>query len=263
MDRLEVPVGRVSPRPLSEATRIATRALCDEVLGLAGAAPVLQPSAPTLRSATVAAAALPDDPRERVAHVVARYLPASVRVTDVALWKQGGRLEGIATDAASARDVARLLTNSGEFTYVSGGGAIPRDGGQAFSVQMNFSCDVPGEASACPAGDPATSGAYSEAQLRDELYALLRPAVAVRSVRSNGDTIELKAVAPDESEARAGLERLSQQTGFFRLSTSTIGRPNGSFTEFAATLKLACAVPPKPDGICPARLAAVSAAVPN
>ena len=147
-----------------------------------------------------------------------------------------------------------LLENSGEFTYVGGGGGLPRGNGYAFSTQLSFSCDAPGEPSICPAGDPALSGAYSDAQVRDSLGALLGSSVILRDVRLNGDTIQMKAVATSEVEARAGLERISQHKGFFRLSTSGIGPPRkGSITEIDATLKLTCAVPPKPDGICSAR----------
>ena len=258
IDRLEVPVGHVDPHPISDATRAAARSLRADVLGRAGPPPRLPASDPGLPSANVVAAALPESARERLARVITRYLPASIKITNIALWKQGGRLEGIAPDAATARDVVRLLTNSGEFTYVSGGGGIPRDGGQAFSTQLNFSCDAPGEASTCPAGDPAAAGAYSEVQVRDALNALLGPSVTVRSVRLNGDTIELKAVAPNEAEARAALERLRPHTEFFRLSISGFGPSrNGSPSDIDATLKLTCTVPPKPDGICMPRTAAM------
>lgn len=258
IDRLEVPVGHVDPHPISDATRAEARSLRVDVLARAGPSPRLPTSDPGLPSANVLAAALPESTRERLARIITRYLPASVKITDIALWKQGGHLEGIAPDAATARDIGRLLTNSGEFTYVSGGGGVPRDGGQAFSIQLSFSCDAPGEPSTCPAGDPAALGAYSEAQVRDALNALLGPSVTLRSVRLNGDTIELKAVAPNEAEARAGLERLRPRPEFFRLSTSTFGASrSGSFTDVGATLKLSCAVPPKPDGICTPRIAAM------
>jgi hypothetical protein len=251
VDRLEVPASNVDPRPLSDATRIATRTLREEVLAHAGAAPLIPASDSTLPLATVAAAKLPDDPRERLASIVARYLPASIRITNIALWKKGGRLEGIAPDTASVRDVERLLTDSGEFIYVSGGGGTPRDGGQAFSTQLHFACEVPGQTSACPAGDPAAGGAYSEAQVRDAINTLLTPAITVLSVRLNGDTINMEATAPNEAEARAGLERLRGQPGFFRLSTSTYGPSRNNLpSSMGATLKLNCTVPPKPDGVC-------------
>lgn len=251
IDRLEVPASRVEPRPLTKTTRIAARALRAEVLAQAGPTPVLPVSDAALPLASAAAAALPSDARERVAQVVARYLPTSVRITNVVLWKEGGRLEGVAPDAASARDIERLLTESGEFTYVSGGNGIPGNGGYAFSTQLHFSCDAPGLPSECPAGDPAQPGAYSEAQIRGRLDALLGKGVVLRDVQLNGARIDLKAVATNEVDARAGLERIGQEKGFFRLSSSGIGPPrNGSITEIDATLRLTCAVPPKPDGIC-------------
>lgn len=254
IERLDVPASRVDPHPLSEATRVAARTLRNEVLALAGPTPVLPASDPALPLATAAVAALPSDARERVAQVVARYLPASVRITNIALWKKGGRLEGIAPDGASARDITRLLTASGEFTYVSGGNGIPGEGGYTFSTQMYFSCDAPGLPSECPAGDPAQPRAYSEMQVRAALDAALGKAVMLREVHLSGENIYMKAVTTSEAEARASLERIRQQKGFFRLSISGIGPPrNGSITEIDATLSLTCAVPPKPDGICTPR----------
>ena len=254
VERLDVPVGSVVPRPLSEATRIATRALRDEVLSQAGPTRDLPASDPTLPFASAAAAVLSSSPPERVAQVVARYLPASIRITKVTLWKRGGRLEGVAPDAASAGDIVNLLTKSGEFTYVSGGGGTPRDGGYVFSTQLHFSCDAPGYPSVCPAGDPARPGTYSEAQVRDTLGAVLGPSVKVRDVRLTGDTIQMKADVASEAEARAALQRIRQQAGLFRLSISGFGHSHsGPSTEIDATLKLICAVPPKPNGICTIR----------
>ncbi len=251
INRLEVPVGQVDPQPLSEATRVATRALRDEVLRRAGPAPVLPTSDSSLPSATVAAEALAQDPSERVADVVARYLPASIRITKVALWKKGARLEGMAPDPASAREVARLLNESGEFTYVDGGSSLPRDGGHKFSVQLRFACEIPGQRSVCPAGDPAASGAYSEVQVRGVIDNLLGPLVIVHEVRLDGDKIHLKAVAPNEVEARQALERLGQRKDFIRLSTSMHGpSASGSSVNISAVLNLYCAIPPKADGIC-------------
>lgn len=254
LDRLDVPAGRVNAQPLSEAMRTAARALREEVLAHAGPTPNLPASDPTLPSATVAAAALPPDARERVAQVVARYLPASVRITNIALWKEGGRLEGVAPDADSANDVVRRLAGSGEFIRVSGGRALLRDGVYAFSAQLYFSCDAPGEPSVCPAADPAGSGTYSEEQVRDALRTLLGPGVPIRAVSLDGTAIRLEADAANESDARAALERIRNGTRFFRLSTSTTGSSaNGSSAAIRATLTLTCAVPPKPDGICAAR----------
>ena len=251
VERLEVPAGHVDAYALTEAMRGETRALRDQVLRLAGPTPRLPSTDPALPSASVAAASLPADARERVAQVVARHLPASVRITNVALWKRGGRLEGIAPGTMAARDVLPLLANSGEFTYVSGGGSTLRDGGQAFSTQLYFSCDAPGEQSSCPAGDPATPGAYGEAQVRDALAAELAPAVTVRSVRLSGDTVQMTATASNEADARAGLERLGQHGEFMRLSTSSFGPSgNGPLFEISARLQLSCAVPPKAGGIC-------------
>jgi hypothetical protein len=105
--------------------------------------------------------------------------------------------------------------------------------------------------SECPAGDPAQSGAYSEAQIRGRLDTLVGKDLVLREVRVNGSTIEMNAVATSAVDARAGLERIEQDKGLFRVSTSGVGPPrNGSVIEINATLKLVCATPPKPDGIC-------------
>lgn len=251
LDRLDMPAGRVDPSPLAESTRIAARALRQAVLAKVGTARELASAEPGLPLPTAAAAALPIDPREHVAQVVARYLPASTRITDVALWRRGGRLEGVAADVASARDVVRLLRDSGEFTYVSGGGGSPRAGGYAFSAQLNFSCDAPGEPSECPAGESPHAEVYSEAQVRGTLDRLVGDSMTLLEVRLDGQTIHLRAAAASESEARAALERIRQQKGLFRVSISSIGRSgSGPAAEISATLKLNCVAPPKPDGIC-------------
>ncbi|TDR40107.1 hypothetical protein DFR29_114159 [Tahibacter aquaticus] len=250
IERLAVPAGSVDARPLSNPTREAARALRDYVLALAGPAPSLPGADPALPAASAVAAALPPNPRQRVADVVARYLPASIRITEVALWKDGARLEGIAPDATSARNVVRLLSDSGEFTYVVGGGSTPRDGGHAFSTQLYFSCAAPDQPSICPAGDPAAAGAYSERQVRQAVADAFGPTVTLGALRLDGVTIALKAAAPSEAEARAALERLGQVAGLFRTSTSTHSASGAAASEIGATLKLICAVPPRPDGIC-------------
>lgn len=250
IERLAVPAGSVDAHPLSDATREAARTLRDYVIALAGPVPTLPGADPALPTASAVAAALPPNPRQRVADVVARYLPASIRITEVALWKDGARLEGIAPDAATARNVVRLLTDSGEFTAVGGGGGIPRDGGHAFSTQLYFSCSAPGQPSICPAGDPAAAGTYSERQVRQAVVDAFGPTVTLGALRLDGVTITLQAVAPSQAEARAALERLGQASGLFRTSTSTHSASGASPSEIGATLKLVCAVPPKPDGIC-------------
>lgn len=249
LDRLEVPASRVDSRPISDAARAAAHALREAVVSAAGRAPPLPPSDPSLPTATAAAAALPRDARQRVADVVMRYLPPSVRLTTVALWNKGGRLEGMAADAETAAAVVPLLTKSGEFTYVSGGKGIPRDGGFAFSTQLHFSCAAPGEPSFCPPGDPARPGAYTEMQVRTVVRSLLGPLFQLRELRLDGTTITMKVDVPNETEARAALQRLDEGTEMFRTSTSSFG-PGDRPSTLSATLKLTCAVPPTGDGIC-------------
>jgi hypothetical protein len=251
LERLEVPASRIDPRPLSAATRVAARALRDAVLAQAGPTPALPASELVLPSAAAAAAALPRDPRQQVADVVARYLPATIRITEVDLWKRGGRVEGIAPDVATARDVVRRLTASGEFTHVSGGGGMARDGGFAFSALMHFPCEAPGAPSECAAGDPKARGAYSEMQVIETLEGLLGPEVPLHDARLDGITIRMQAAGANPTEVRAALERIKNHAGLFRVSISGLGPSrNGATTEIDATLKLLCVAPPKPDGIC-------------
>lgn len=249
LDRLDVPASRVDPRPLSDDTRDAARALRDTVVSSVGRTPELPVSDLSLPTAVAAAAALPRDARQRVADVVARHLPKTVQITEISLWKNGGRLEGRAPDAETAAAIVPLLRKSGEFTYVSGGKGIARDGGFAFSTQLHFSCAAPGEPSICPAGDPAHPGTYTEAQVRSVLRAVLGPIFPLREVRLDGTTITLKVDVPNEAEARAALKRIADGTQMFRTSTSSFG-PGNQPSVLSARLKLTCAVPPTADGIC-------------
>lgn len=254
VERLDMPAGRVDPQPIRAATREAARSLRNEVLASAGPAAELPKAEPGLPMATSVAAALPRDARERVAHIVARYLPASVRITEVALWKQGGRLEGIAPDPTTARNVSRLLTESGEFSHVSGGGAVARDGGHAFSVQMHFPCNSPGEFSTCPPGDPAANGGYSTAQVRETLLSLLGPNVSLLDLQRDGNRYNFTAGAPNVAAARAALDVIGKGSPLFRLSISGHGPSRqGTGAELRGALVLTCAMPPKPEGICVAR----------
>ena len=249
LERLEVPASSVWPLALTQATRTESDALRDDVLKSAGAAPLLPTLDPALRSATELAAALPRDPSQRVADVVRRYLPPSVQTTAVALWKDGGRIEGSAPDAATAAQVMPLLEKSGEFTFVSGGKGIAKGGVYVFSALVGFSCVEPGAPSTCPAGDPATPSAYSKRQVRAALELLLGPTIIVRDVFLKGSVINLEAQAASEAQASAALQRI--KSGMFYTSTSGYGpaKHDGS-TEITARLKLICAVPPKPGGIC-------------
>ncbi len=257
IDRLEIALGRVDPQPIRAATREAALALRSDVLVGAGPAPEFPAAEPRLLMAASVAAALPKDARERVAQIAARHLPASVRITEVALWKQGGRLEGIAPDPATAREVTRRLAASGEFTHVSGGsGAVARDGGYAISVQMRFACNTPGQTSNCPPGDPAANGSYSTAQVREALLQLLGPTITLHDLRRDGDHYKLLAEAPSEAEARSALADIRKGSPLFRVSISGYGPSRlGTTTEFNAVLVLTCAMPPKPDGICVASAA--------
>ncbi len=249
LERLEVPAGSVFPLALTQETRVAASALYKDVMDRAGPAPLLPASDPELRAAAELAAALPRNARQRVADVVRRYLPTSIQITAVALWNNGGRIEGTAPDAATAAQIVAQLENSGEFTFVSGGKGIEKAGIYAFSAVVGFSCTAPGTPSSCPAGDPRTPGAYSERQVRAALEPLLGPSISVQDVFLNGTTISLEAQATSELEARAALDRI--QSGMFHQSSSSYGPTSGGKTvNIKATLTLICAVPPKQGGIC-------------
>lgn len=249
LERLEVPAGSVDPRPLSAAMRAEATALRERVLASAGPPPVLPAPDPALPTAVAAVAALPRSARQRVADVVARYLPASVRITDIDLWKSGGRLEGIAPDAATASAVLPRLRQSGEFVHVAGGGPSAVDGGHAFSLQMHFSCEAPGQPSVCPAGE--AFGRYTEEQVRKTVAALLGPGVTLLELRREGDGVELRGEAANEADAVAALGRIRPDNGLVRTSVSGYGPSSeGSPTPFRATLDFICPAPPKPNGIC-------------
>ena len=255
LKRLEAPAGSVLPLALNPATRTKANALRDDVLDRAGPGPKLSASDTALSSATELAATLPRDPRQQVADVVRRYLPASIQITAVALWNDGGRIEGTAPDAATAAQIVAQLENSGEFTFVSGGKGNEKGGVYVFSTQVGFSCVEPSAPSICPAGDPATPGAYSKRQVRAALESLLGPTVVVQNIFLNGAAIKLEAQAASEAQARAALLRI--RSGLFHTSTSGYGpAKNDGATEINATLKLICAVPPKPGGICTSTSAA-------
>ncbi len=249
LERLEIPAGSVFPLPLTQATRTAAITLYKDVIDRAGPTLALPASDPALRSATELAHVLPRNARQRVADVVRRYLPAPIQITAVALWNEGGRIEGSAPDAATAARVVAQLEGSGEFTFVNGGKGIQEDGGYVFSTVVGFSCAAPGTPSTCPAGDPATPGAYSERQVRAALERLLGSNVTVQDVFLNGTEISLEAQAASEAQASAALDRI--KSGMFRKSSSTYGRSSdGKSANIRATLKLICAVPPKQEGIC-------------
>lgn len=254
LERLDIPLGQVDPRPLRDATRNAAQVLRDELLQRAGASPRLPASDSNLLSAVDAAAILPRTPAEHVARVLVRYLPTSVKITHVALWKRGGRLEATAPDQATVQDAQRRLKASGEFTHVSGGSGSPRDGAYAFTAQMHFSCEVPGEPSICRAGDPRARGNYSEMQLIETLEQLLAPHATLHDARLDGRKIHMDARAANEADARAALALLYTASDFFRVSISGVGpSDDGSGWEITTRMELLCVRPPTATGICPAK----------
>lgn len=253
VDRLQVPASRVDPHPLGDATRAAARALGEDVLRSAGPTPRFPVFDASLRTAVEAVAVLPRDGRDRVIEVLSRYLPAGTRITAVQLRKaREGRVEGLAPDAAAVKDIQRLLSASGEFTYVSvNTTTAPTDKGQAFAVQMHFSCDAPGLPSVCPAGDPRASGKYSEMQVIEYLETLLGPDVTLHDSVLDGRSIHMEGHSSSEAAAKAALERIGADMALFRVSHTGIGpdrmRP---VTNISAKLELVCPRPPTRDGIC-------------
>ncbi len=250
VERLEVPASRVDPQPLSDATRRAARSLRDAVMQRAGPKPVLPRPLADLPTAASAAASLPQQPSQRLAQVAARYLPASVRLTEVALWARGGRIEGVAGDAGTARDISKRLLASGEFTHASGGGGTAVEGGFHFSVQVSFACEAPGTASECPGSFPPGLRRYTTAQVRMRLAELLGPDATLDTVHLEGSAIEMRGVAPNQAQGRAALERLGQERGLFRTSVSGYDTSGAEPAQIQATLYLTCPVPPKADGVC-------------
>lgn len=258
LDLLEVPASRVNPVPLRESTRAAARALRDDVLRRVGPTPTLH-SDGNWPTPAEAIARLPSDARDHVVKVLSRYLPATTRITHVTLPKPGeGRIEGFAPDHAAVDEIARRLTASGEFVHVRTGStrAAEKDG-QPFAADMYFSCDVPGQPSVCPAGDPRAKGAYSEMQVIEFFEALLGPNVTLHDARLEGRNIFVEAYSASESEAKAALERIGAQKGFFRTSHTGIGPDrNRPLTNIRAKLELTCPRPPTMDGICSIRSSA-------
>jgi hypothetical protein len=249
VESLDVSASRVSARPITQATRDAAQGLRAAVRQRAGPRPALVAVDAALPTAVEAARALPRSATQHVADVVAKLLPATVRITGVSLFKAGGRVEGTAPDLETARAVAQILQRSGEFALAQGGGG-PRDDGFGFSLVLSFHCKAPGEPSECPVGDPSTPGRYGEAQIRATLAQALGPSFRIDALRIADQRVHVRGVAASGSDTREMFSDLRRKTGMLTVSstTSNPGVPGG--TGMAAVLSMHCAAPPRADGIC-------------
>ncbi|MCE3003401.1 MAG: hypothetical protein LW860_11990 [Xanthomonadaceae bacterium] len=247
---LDVPAGRVSPRLIAQATRDASVALRAALLGRSGPRAALPgDDTPGLPSAAAAARALPPSGPQRVADVVARDLPLGVRIGAVALWKQGGRIEGTAPDLATADRVRAVLEASREFGHAQVSFAR-RAGTVPFTVMAHFHCEAPGQPSACLAADPASPDRCTTAQLRDLVARALGPSFVFRRFEVDGRTIRFEGTAGNAAEFDAGYASFGRDNGMLRASMRTTGSDGQGGTTIRAVLNLQCAAPPRDDGIC-------------
>jgi hypothetical protein len=244
VDALEVPAGRVDAMPLGIALREEARAIRDHVLGRAGPMPSLP--GPDLPGTVAPAAADPVSARQRVADVLAPFLPPGVTLGTVDLRRGGAALVGRAPDEAAVQRLVQELNASGEVRNAQVAFTQRNDAALNYRVLVSFMCKAPGERSVCL---PGASGGYTRQQVGDALRPILGTDVMLdrltlsASVRY-GATVELEGRASD-TETAALLERLSTQVPWLEMSNAITG--NGSFR---TQLRMVCAVPPRPGGIC-------------
>jgi hypothetical protein len=249
VEALEVTAGSVSARPVTQATREAVGALRASMLRRAGPKPAIVAVDPALPSAADAARTLPRSAKQRVADVVAGLVPSSVRFDEVALWKDGARIEGTAPDVATAEQVRQRLEASGEFSYLQVSFAR-KEGPVRLHVMAYFHCKAPGEPSACRAADPASPDRYTDAQIRALVERGLGPTFAIRQFRIDGRKVHVQGVAPSGSDPKAALGTFNKDHGMLITSQAVYGPAVPGGTEVRAVLSLQCATPPRADGIC-------------
>lgn len=245
MGALDVPAGRVGAMPLSPAVREEARAVRDDVLGRAGPMPPL-PVEPAPAGAAAPAAAEPVSTRQRVADVLAPFLPPGTTLGSVSFSRAGAALEGRAPDEGAVRRFLDELNASGEVR--SARLATTRKDGNAvaYRLLLTLTCVAPGERSVCL---PGTSGRYSQQQVEDALRPVLGSSVMLERLDlvpsvGNSTMVELEGQAPD-AEIPALLDRLRTQVPWLESSTSSTGKGR-----FLTRLRMVCAVPPRPGGIC-------------
>jgi hypothetical protein len=185
-----------------------------------------------------------------VADVVSVYLGRAAQLTRVDLWKDGGRLDGTTTDLVSLRRAVQAMGESGDFTHVNLSAGPPKEGKQSFSVQMNFSCEAPGQRSTCPAGSASSPESYSVEQVRAALLPTMGEASLI-DVRLTGRKINLTARASGAEALKATVARIHELSGFIWVSSTSLGPARGGGGhELSAVLMLRCPSPPKAGGIC-------------
>lgn len=249
VEALEVPASRVAAMPITQASRDGVMALRKAVLDRAGPRPYIRAFDTKLPTAVAAASALPRSTRQRVADVIAGLVPAGVRIEEIALWKQGGRIEGTAPDVATAEIVKQRLEGSGEFSHAQV--SFPRrDGPVPLHVMAHFHCETPGEPSACLPADPSSPDRYTEAQLRAYVERQLGPSFEIRGFRIDGREVHVEGVAASGSDPRAAFGGFNKNNGMSRTSHTIFGPSATGGTTVRALLSLQCLAPPRADGIC-------------
>ena len=233
---LAVPAGHVDPMAITPAIRNESRALRDEVLARAGAAPGRDAPARTPPPAA------PTTDGQKVADEFDAYLPPGVSLTAVQLWNGGGALEGLAPDAAGVSALLQSLGRSPDVRDVRMGYTQARGAQVFFRLVLTLACSAPGAASVCL---PGTGGAYTEAQIRAELLPLIGAQVTLTKLELHDDKVLLEGRGSD-ADINGALGRIDKQAPWIRPSMSAVGK--GSFW---ARMTLACkAPPPAQGGIC-------------
>jgi hypothetical protein len=242
LSALNVPVGSVDPMPMSASIRDEARGLRDEVLRRAGPRPHLPAPDPADLTTGATLNPAPLSAHQRVADVLQPYLPPSVVLNSVQLWKSGGALEGTAPDDAAVRALVQALNRSGEARHAQVAYIRNQGSDVNFRVLMSLSCAAPGERSVCL---PGRGGAYTRDQVQDAVLPLLGPTVTLASLVLGDDgRVDIEGRGAP-AEARAALDRIRTSAKWLQMSSTTVG--GGGFT---ARMRLSCRAPPRADGIC-------------
>jgi len=192
------------------------------------------------------AAAEPVSARQRVANVLEPFLPPGTTLGKVDLSRARAALEGRAPDEGAVRRFVDELQASGEVRSAQLAYTRKEGNAVAYRVPLYLTCAAPGEPTVCL---PGASGSYSRQQVEDALRPVLGPGVtrerlALSPSVSDGTKVELEGRAPD-AEIPALLDRLRTQVPWLESHSSIVG--NG---RFYSRLRMVCAVPPRPGGIC-------------
>ncbi len=242
---LDMPAGRVAAMPMTVAIREEAHAVRDDVLGRAGPMPPL-PAEPLPAGTAAATAAEPVSTRQRVADVLEPFLPPGTTLGKVDLWRAGAALQGRAPDEGAVRRFVDELNASGEVRSAQIAHTRKEGNAVAYRLLLTLTCEAPGERTVCL---PGASGSYSRQQVEDALRPVLGPSVMLERLDlvpsvGDGTMVELEGQAPDAA-IPALLDRLRTQVPWLESSNAITG--NG---RFRTRLRMVCAVPPRPGGIC-------------